>query len=91
MKKFFFWKGIDVEDALEHKVSAETAKKIVEHMMEEHYGWVGRDYMSWPKNKFDKCPVCRADVGKLLAKCPSCGADLIEQYAKMVASAYVEE
>jgi len=43
-----------------------------------------------PKNKFDKCPVCGAAIGKPLIKCPNCGADLIEQFAKKITKGYVK-
>jgi len=63
--------------------------EIVGHMMAGHLGHVRRDTLE-PKNKFDKCPVCGAAIGKPLIKCPNCGADLIEQFAKKITKGYVK-
>ena len=61
--------------------------KVVEHMMEQHHGWIWGDAMQ-TKNTFAKCPACGAALGHLYAHCPNCGADLVEQYAIKTASAY---
>ncbi len=63
--------------------------EIVEHMMAEHHGHLRRDTLE-PKNKFDKCPACGAEVGKVLFKCPQCDADLVKQFARKVTLGYVK-
>lgn len=62
---------------------------IVGHMMAEHHGHLKRDALE-PKNKFAKCPVCGAALGKPYLKCTSCGADLVEPFARKVTSGYVK-
>jgi len=62
---------------------------IVEHIMAEHHGWAWGDAMQ-SKNVFEKCPVCGATLGKLVAKCPNCGADMVEQFARKVTMGYIK-
>ena len=63
--------------------------EIVGHMMAAHPGHVKRDTLE-TKNKFAKCPVCGAALGKPYAKCPNCGADLVEQFARKVTAGYIK-
>ncbi|RZN37659.1 MAG: hypothetical protein EFT35_05810 [Methanophagales archaeon ANME-1-THS] len=62
--------------------------KIVNHIMTRHLAQVKSDTLE-TKNKFEKCPVCGAPIGKPLLKCPTCGADLVEQFARKVTRGYI--
>lgn len=79
--------NIDIKTALEHKVSAETARKILENYFLRSYS-AKEEHLS---SKFVRCPVCGGEVNKPLATCPNCGADLVEQWAKKLAAIYTKE
>ncbi|MGC9444315.1 MAG: hypothetical protein ACP5E9_05235 [Candidatus Methanospirareceae archaeon] len=62
--------------------------QIVAHMLATHRGHVKRDTLDM-KNKFEKCPVCGAPIGKPLFKSSSCGANLVEQFGRKVTMGYL--
>ena len=62
---------------------------LVDKIMASHRGWAWGDAMQ-SKNVFDKCPVCGATLGKLVAKCPNGGADMVEQFARKVTMGYIK-
>jgi ribosomal protein S27AE len=62
--------------------------QIVAHMLATHLGHVKRDTLE-AKNKFEKCPVCGAPIGKPLLNCPNCGANLIEHFGRKITMRYV--